>query len=149
MEFRQLRPVGDLVNGLGTPIADGSVTGRRCFGRIAAVAVLLAAGLPFVTASADPMPAPALLPTPAPHIGFAGGDGSTCRGAVVITGASRESEGIRAERWWVFSKNPGAKVVGQRVSSETGRDLETFDVLVEDGSHKAICFDITSFYGKP
>ena len=49
-------------------------------------------------ARADPMPAPAMLPTPEPHIRFAGGDGSSCRQAVVIGGASHETEGVRAEQ---------------------------------------------------
>ena len=63
-------------------------------------------------ARADPMPAPAMLPTPEPHIRFAGGDGSSCRRPIVIAGASHETEGVRAERWWVFTK------------PQTGRSVE-------------------------
>jgi hypothetical protein len=99
-------------------------------------------------AKAGPMPAPPLLPTPQPHIGFSGGDGATCATAVVITGAAHEPEGIRAQRWWAYSKNPGALIEGQVVSEKDGRDLETFTLILPDGSRKTLCFDITSFYGK-
>jgi len=112
----------------------------RCFG----VIVLVLAARAF----AGPMPAPPMLPTPQPYIGFAG-DGSSCAKAVVITGANHETEGVRAQRWWVFSKNPGAKILGQTTSSANDRDFETIDIILADGKRKQICFDITSFYGKP
>jgi hypothetical protein len=99
--------------------------------------------------SAGPMPAPPLLPTPEPHIAFSGGDGSSCGKAVLITGASHEKEGIRAQRWWIFTKNVGAKVVDQTVSSDKGRDFETFKITTAEGTPKEVCFDITSFFGKP
>jgi hypothetical protein len=100
-------------------------------------------------AFADPMPAPPLLPTPQPHIGFSGGDGSSCGQAVVITGAKREAEGVRAQRWWIFTKNIGSKVLKQTLSNENGRDFETLEITTADGTRKRVCFDITSFYGKP
>jgi hypothetical protein len=99
-------------------------------------------------AFADSMPAPPSLPTPAPHIGFSGGDGLSCDAPIVIK-AEHESEGIRAERWWVFTKNQGAKIEKQSVSSESGKDLETITLTTADGGRKTVCFDITSFYGKP
>ena len=108
-------------------------------------AVSFAACLAF----AGPMPAPPVFPTPQPHIRFAGGDGSSCRGAVVIVGASHEVEGVRAERWWVFTQHPGATVVEQTVSEKNGRDLETFHIVTAAGRSRTVCFDITSFYGKP
>ncbi len=117
---------------------------RRRVTRLAIVVFAVASA-----AFAGPMPAPNVLPTPQPYIGFAGGDGSRCDQAVVITGANHETEGIRAQRWWVFSKHVGSKVLGQSVSSANGRDLEIFDIILADGTRKQICFDITSFYGKP
>ena len=100
-------------------------------------------------ASADPIPAPPVLPTPEPHVVFGGGDGSTCAEAVVITGTSHEPEGVRAQRWWIFTKNVGAKIAGQSVSERGGKDLETVDLVMPDGRHKSVCFDISSFFGKP
>jgi len=100
-------------------------------------------------ASADPIPAPADLPKPAAHVVFGGGDGSSCREAVVITGTSHEPEGVRAERWWIFTKNVGAKIAHQSVAEEGGKDLETVVLVMPDGRHKSMCFDISSFYGKP
>jgi hypothetical protein len=104
-------------------------------------------------ASADPLPnplpAPQTLPTPAAHIQFGGGEGADCAHAIVIDGARHESEGVRAERWWVYSKNPGSRIASQSVSERDGRALETIEILTEDGGSKTICFDITSFFGKP
>jgi len=100
-------------------------------------------------AAAEPMGAPPVLPPPAPHVSFSGGDGSNCGHAVVIEGAANEPEGVRAERWWVFSKNPGAKIAGQSTSSAHEHDYDSIEMILPDGKRKKICFDITSFYGKP
>ena len=113
---------------------------RRLLPTVATLASLSAA-------SAGPMPAPPNLPTPAPHVAFTGGDGASCDAPVVIA-AKNEPEGIRAQRWWTFTKNPGSMVESQKVSSKDGRDLETFTLIMPDGSRKTICFDITSFFGK-
>lgn len=99
--------------------------------------------------SADPIPAPPTLPAPAPHVWFGGGDGTDCARAVVIGGAGHEFEGVRAERWWVYSKNPGSRIASQSVSESDGRALETIHILTADGRSRTICFDITSFFGKP
>jgi len=111
------------------------------------VAVLFVAG-PLMAPLPWAMPAPPVLPTPGPEIGFSGGDGSSCRAAVVIK-AEHEREGIRAERWWVFTKNPGAMIESQSVSSEGDKHLETFVLIMPDGSRKSVCLDISSFIGKP
>ncbi len=111
------------------------------------LASLLFVGGSLSIALAGPMPAPPVLPTPVPSVGFSGGDGSSCRAAVVVK-AEREQEGIRAERWWVFTKNPGAMVESQSMSNDGGKDLETFTLLLPDGSRKTVCFDISSFVGK-
>jgi hypothetical protein len=118
--------------------------------RRVAVAVALALCAGFVaTAFADPMPAPPRLVEPAPGVRFGGGDGSSCDAAVVISGAEHERDGIRAQRWWIWTKNPDAKIESQSTSSQGGRDLETFVLLLPGGVRKTTCFDITSFYGKP
>jgi hypothetical protein len=113
--------------------------------------VSLPTALAFIVgaASADPLPAPQILPTPAAHIQFRGGDGADCTQAIVIDGARHESEGIRAERWWVYSKNPGSRIASQSVSETEGRALEMIEILTADGGSRAICFDITSFFGEP
>ena len=95
------------------------------------------------------MPAPPVLPPPESSISFGGGNGATCREAVVIRGAQHEKDGVRAERWWVFTKNVGAKIAGQHLAEELGKAFETFDLIMPDGTHALLCFDITSFYGKP
>jgi hypothetical protein len=95
------------------------------------------------------MPAPVVLPTLARHVRFGGGDGADCARAVVIAGAHHEREGIRAERWWIYSKNPGSRIASQEVSKKYGKDFETIQLLTADGASRAICFDITSFFGQP
>jgi hypothetical protein len=100
-------------------------------------------------AAADPMPAPPLLPTPQPSVRFTGGDGSTCSQAVVIEGASHEKDGVRAQRWWVYTKHAGSSITSQEVSEKNGKAFETIAIVTAAGGHQAVCFDITSFYGKP
>jgi hypothetical protein len=117
--------------------------------RLSTAAFLAIALAAASVAAMEPIPAPPVLPTPPPHIRFSGGDGSSCAEAVVIQGASREQEGIRAERWWIFTKNPGAKIAAQDVAQRGGKDLETFALLLPDGGRKTVCIDITSFYGRP
>src|SRR5262245_16578562 len=99
----------------------------------------IAIGLMVRAASADPVPAPQVLPTPAPHIRFGGGDGTDCAHAVVITGADHETEGVRAERWWVYSKNPDSRIASQSVSEMDGKALETIEVVTSDGKSRTIC----------
>jgi len=114
--------------------------------RLGLAAVFVAA---VYTASAAPIPAPPNLAAPAPNISFEGGDGASCDAPVVIKGAKHEPEGIRAERWWAFTKNPGGAIESQSLTSKNGKDLETFTMVFADGRRKSVCFDITSFYGKP
>lgn len=113
---------------------------------VASVAVALVAGL-CAAAGAGPMPAPPEVPTPEPHIRFEGGDGSSCDQAVVVV-ARKETEGIRAQRWWVWSKNPGAVILDQKVTEKGDRDLETITFQLPGGAKRSVCFDITSFIGK-
>jgi hypothetical protein len=126
--------------------APASTAGRR---RRAPARSVLIATLLASSGLADPLPAPILLPTPEGHIQFAGGDGSSCRRAIVIVGARHETEGVRAERWWVFTKHAGSRIASQDLSQEAGRQLETIHILAAEGSSRTICFDITSFFGKP
>jgi hypothetical protein len=97
----------------------------------------------------DLMPAPPVLPTPEPHIQFRGGDGRDCEHAVVVAGARHESEGVRAERWWVYSKHQGARIASQSVVETDGKALETITIVSANDEPRAICFDITSFFGTP
>jgi hypothetical protein len=111
--------------------------------------LFVAAALLVGVAAADPLPAPPILPTPAPHIRFGGGDGTDCARAVLILGALHETEGVRAERWWVYAKNPGSRIASQSVSEKDGKALETIRILTPEGGSREICFDITSFFGRP
>lgn len=95
------------------------------------------------------IPAPANPVKPAPEVSYGGGDGSSCRKAVEITGAGNEMQGVRAERWWIFSRYSRATITGQELSAVNGRDYDTITFSPEPNSSKTVCFDITSFFGKP
>jgi hypothetical protein len=153
-----VREVDALANFYGSPVGNSA---RKTFSRLgmptawrssrsrSVARTILSVTLLAHAASADPMPAPAMLPTPEPHIRFTGGNGSSCRRAVVIAGAHHETEGVRAERWWVFTKQAGSRIVSQDLSQKDGRQFETIRILTADGSSKTVCFDITSFFGVP
>ena len=139
----------------------GNTNGRHALARLSAAVLsqptrmrpvhrlFIAIACMVEAASAHPIPAPKILPTPAPHIQFGGGDGTDCAHAVIIVGASHETEGVRAERWWVYSKHQGARIASQSVVETDGRALETITIITADGEPRAICFDITSFFGIP
>ena len=109
-----------------------------------------------VTLAADPavadpvsIPAPPNPPKPAPEVRYTGGDGSSCQKAVEIAGASGEIQGVRAERWWIYSRYPRATITRQELSTVKDRDYETITFSPEPNKSMTVCFDITSFFGKP
>lgn len=89
--------------------------------------------------------APASVPSSA--IGYSGGDGSTIKKAIVITGARSVSEGSAAELEWIRIHLPGATVESQgRVTGPPHYDVIT--VKLATGARMDLHFDITAFFGK-
>jgi len=79
---------------------------------------------------------------------FAGGDGSSVEKAIIISGASDETSGIRAEHVWFSKQYPGWKLSLQSSPSTNGHVYDKMDIVASDGASHSIYFDISSFYGK-
>ena len=94
-------------------------------------------------------------PIPPPEQGawYAGGDGSTCKEAIVVRGVGSIQEGIAAERAWWRKEYPGSEMTRQSVSSPAVEsDVAAYDHIylkLENGEEKELCFDITEFWGAP
>lgn len=92
-------------------------------------------------------PAPVSASAPSSAIGYSGGDGSTIKKAIVITGARNASEGAAAELEWIRIHLPGATVESQgRVTGPPHYDVIT--VKLATGARMDLHFDITAFFGK-
>src|ERR1035438_2241170 len=79
---------------------------------------------------------------------FSGGDGSSLKQAVVITDATGEKTGVRAEYVWLHEHYPGYRLRGQILRNEGGRAFDEMRIVSADGKSHTIFFDITSFFGK-
>ena len=79
---------------------------------------------------------------------FSGGDGSSIQQAVVITGATGEKTGIRAEYIWLHEHYPGYRLRLQRLRNEEMKAYDEMRIITSDGKSRTIFFDITSFFGK-
>lgn len=86
-------------------------------------------------------------PAPAAAAGYSGGDGSTIRKAIVVTGVQTEGEGVLAEQQWIRTNLPGASIESRgRVTGPPHYDVVT--VKLATGERRDIHFDITAFHGK-
>ncbi|MBI1220553.1 MAG: hypothetical protein GC186_18635 [Rhodobacteraceae bacterium] len=101
----------------------------------------------FPAALAALLGATLLAPAAGADVRFAGGDGHSAETAIVIEGASGESDGVAAEYAWLKQNRPGADLQSQAVMAAGGR---SFDVLTvgNGGKHERVFFDITGFFGK-
>lgn len=97
-------------------------------------------------ASLDDLPEPAGW-SPNPEF-YAGGDGSDCDEQAIVILAEDTRSGQQAEYAYIRGRYPGAEVVAQSYSSRGERKVDTFDLLLEDGSAAELCFDITAFFGE-
>ena len=79
---------------------------------------------------------------------FSGGDGLSIKRAVVITEATGEKAGVRAEYVWLHEQYPGYRLQVQRLRNEEKKVYDEMDIVTADGKSHTIFFDITSFFGK-
>lgn len=85
--------------------------------------------------------------TPSTAVVYSGGDGSTIKKAIVISGAITASEGAAAELEWIRLHLPGASVESQgRVTGPPHYDVIT--VKLANGARMDLHFNITAFHGK-
>ena len=79
---------------------------------------------------------------------FSGGDGSTAKQAVVITDASGEKTGIRAEYVWLHEHYPGYRLQTQILRNIDYKAYDEMRIIGADAKPYTVFFDITSFFGK-
>ena len=79
---------------------------------------------------------------------FSGGDGSSIKQAVIITDATGEKTGVRAEYIWLHEHYPSYRLRLQALRSEDGKAYDMMKIITADGKPITIFFDITSFLGK-
>ena len=88
-----------------------------------------------------------------PEFRYEGGDGSTVESAVIVRGAQSDLEGTAATFLWmhrhVGAKNDAWRLVTHATRREGLRAIDTFDVILRDGTPQSIHFDVTESFGKP
>ena len=78
---------------------------------------------------------------------YAGGDGTTLRKSVIITGVHTAAEGAAAELQWISEHLPGATVESRgQITGPPHYDVLT--VKLADGKLVDLHFDVTAFHGK-
>jgi uncharacterized protein YhfF len=81
------------------------------------------------------------------EISFGGGDGSSQAQAIIIKGASGESDGVHSEYEWVKQNRHGAEILGQALLMKDDRAYDMLTIRL-NGVEEEIFFDITAFFGK-
>ena len=81
-------------------------------------------------------------------VAFSGGDGSSTEQAVIISGASDEMSGVRAEHVWLSQHYQGWKLSLQSSPAANGHIYDKMDIVAAEGVSHSVYFDISSFYGK-
>ena len=124
---------------------------KRCPRAIAQAATSIVV-LTVVALGAD-LVCPALGQTsgaPASAVSYAGGDGASFAGAILIKGARNESEGVAAERTYVVKFHPdwNPREIDTALMSDNGRDYDLSHFRGRDGAEHVLYFDITEFFGK-
>ena len=106
-------------------------------------AVVCAMALLVLGCETAPKTSAASQPQAQPGITFSSGDGSSVERAVLITGGTNSSSGIRSEYSWLAQRYPGYK---RRNQSQITVGLRTYDRLeieTADGQSIVLYFDIT------
>jgi hypothetical protein len=83
---------------------------------------------------------------------FEGGNGDTREAAVVIRGARFDLEGTYAEFSWLAQKygqkDSDWKLLLHSHGTHEGRDIDTFELQLADGTPVTVFFDCTESFGK-
>jgi hypothetical protein len=82
------------------------------------------------------------------QLGFAGGDGSSCQQAVVITDARFREAGALAERVWLERKYPGYHQAKQSSMEAADRHYDCIEFATADGEARTVYFDASDFFNK-
>jgi hypothetical protein len=78
----------------------------------------------------------------------AGGDGSSCQQAVVITNAKYRETGLMAEKLWLDRKYPGSRETRQSALNSAGKHYDLVEVTTADGQAAKVYFDTTECFAR-
>jgi len=81
-------------------------------------------------------------------INYAGGNGSCCQQAVVITNAKFRETGVLAERLWLDQRYPGRHETKQSTLNSGGRHYDVVELATPDGQVGTVYFDTTECFDK-
>jgi hypothetical protein len=77
--------------------------------------------------------------------------GNSIADAILID-ALDTSAGITEEHKYIDqlckNLNTGIKNIDQKIIIENGRQYDVFNLTMDDGKKRVLCFDITAFFGK-
>jgi hypothetical protein len=82
-----------------------------------------------------------------PYVEFAGGDGDSCDGAVVIRGSKGSRDIVASERAWLGARYPSYKFRDNIVETRGRRTFEEITIETAAGERKVVCFDVTDGFG--
>src|SRR5271167_2134164 len=84
---------------------------------------------------------------------FEGGNGDTVETAIVVRGARFDLVGTYAEFGWLTQtygqKDSDWKLISHSQGKYAGRDIDTFELQLADGTPLTVFFDCTESFGKP
>jgi hypothetical protein len=112
--------------------------------RLLTIALLLATACALTT---PPPPAPAETRPLTPGAVPIAPRGISCNSAVVIDAAT-EREGIARENAWIAENYPGAKKVGQSLTTCNDKPADQVDIETANGQKRSVYFDISKWFGK-
>ena len=87
----------------------------------------------------------------APHsqpLVCAGGDGSSCQQAVVISNAKYRETAMVAEKLWLDHKYPGRHETNQSALNSVGKHYDMIELTTVDGQPVKVYFDTSDCFAK-
>jgi hypothetical protein len=80
---------------------------------------------------------------------YVGGNGLSFNTPVIIVGAETLDQGFAAEKQWLATHFPDAKITNQQFIPLDDRRFDQFQLTTADGKSVTVWFDITEFLSKP
>jgi hypothetical protein len=77
-----------------------------------------------------------------------GGDGSSCRQAVVINNAKYIETAMVVEKLWLDQKYPGRRETNQSTLSSVGKHYDMIELTTADGQPLKVYFDTSDCFAK-
>ena len=78
---------------------------------------------------------------------YSGGDGSSCRQAIVIGHANYREGGLMAMSQWLEQRYPGSHPKRQSAMNSAGRHYDVVEFTTTQGEERTVYFDTTECFG--